>query len=214
MTVPEIVRIASRSDFPRGRAQRVCPRRQARDGANSCLCDPNFADWPLNEAAVIESLDPMGGGPAQPDASGARLRRGDAPASATSHALADPVVPPRPRLRCRAQGVDVPVLLHARGGLTLRLLDPVRYQGRVSRVASDITQTNELIDVIFATLCRGIPRHGRRPVTGRCTGYNFRLGTSLRALGAARCAGGGAIWALGLVEFVSLSDSFLHRGST
>ena len=156
MTLPEIVRIASRSDFHA--AVRSALSEAASAGWRElCLCDPNFADWPLNEAAVIESLTQWAG----------------AQRSLTLLALDyDEVMRRHPRfvrwriqwshlVRARAlqgvQGVDVPVLLHARGGLTLRLLDPVRYQGRVSRVASDITQTNELIDAISQRSIEAFP---------------------------------------------------------
>ena len=153
MTVPEIVRIASRSDFHA--AVRSALSEAASTGWRELfLCDPNFADWPLNEAAVIESLTQWAG----------------AQRSLTLLALDyDEVMRRHPRFvrwriqwshlvrACALQGVDVPVLLHASGGLTLRLLDPVRYQGRVSRVASDITQTRELIDVISQRSVEAFP---------------------------------------------------------
>jgi hypothetical protein len=55
------------------------------------------------------------------------------------------------------QTIDVPVLLLAPGALALRLLDPLRYQGRVSRVAADIAEDVELVDVISQRSVESFP---------------------------------------------------------
>lgn len=142
-----IDRIASRSEFQA--AVRAALAEAARKGWREIwLCDADFAQWPLNEAALIESLTQWAG------------------AQRRLHLLAldyDDVLRRHPRfVRWRAQwshvvharalrdlqSVDVPVLLHAPDGLSLRLFDSLRCQGRVSRLASDIVQDRELIDAI------------------------------------------------------------------
>ena len=55
------------------------------------------------------------------------------------------------------QLVDVPTLLHAPGALALRLLDPLRHQGRVSRLASDIASDGELFDAISQRSVEAFP---------------------------------------------------------
>lgn len=143
----DIDRIESRSEFRA--AVRDALRRAGDDGWRELwLCDADFAHWPLNESAVIDSLTRWAG-------SHRRL-----------HLLAldyDDVLRRHPRfvrwrvqwahvVHARAlrdlQAVDVPALLLASDGLSLRLLDPLRFQGRRSTVAADLVRDRELIDVI------------------------------------------------------------------
>lgn len=145
--VQDIDRISSRSEFQA--AVRAALAEAARAGWREIwFCDADFAQWPLNEAPLIESLTQW---------AGARRRL---------NLLAldyDDVLRRHPRfvrwrvqwshlVHARAlrdlQPVDVPVLLHAPEGLSLRLFDPLRCQGRVSRLASDIVLDGELIDAI------------------------------------------------------------------
>jgi hypothetical protein len=55
------------------------------------------------------------------------------------------------------QTVDVPVLLHAPGAMALALLDPLRHQGRVSRVPADVAQASELLDAISQRSVEAFP---------------------------------------------------------
>lgn len=143
----DIVRIDGRSDFQA--AIRAALAEAAVAGWRDIwLCDADFAHWPLNEAALIDSLTAWVG------------------ARRCLHLLAldyDEVLRRHPRfvrwrvqwahaVQARAlvevQPVDVPVLLYAPGALALRVLDPLRHQGRVSRLASDIANDGELVDAI------------------------------------------------------------------
>jgi hypothetical protein len=52
---------------------------------------------------------------------------------------------------------DVPVMLHATGGLTLRQFDPLRYLGTLSRDAADGVRAREEIDVISQRSIEAFP---------------------------------------------------------
>lgn len=113
------------------------------------LCDPDFANWPLGEPGVIDSL----------------TRWADGQRKLTLLALHyDEVSRRHPRwvqwrrrwahgVQCRAlpdlRAEDVPVLLHARGALTLQLFDPLRYRGSLSSLAADDLRARERIDAIL-----------------------------------------------------------------
>jgi hypothetical protein len=121
------------------------------------LCDPDFANWPLGERSVIENLTQW-----------ANSRR-----RLTVLALQyDEVLRRHPRwvhwrqqwahvVHCRAlqdlQANDVPVMLHATGGLTLRQFDPLRYLGTLSRDAADGVRAREEIDVISQRSIEAFP---------------------------------------------------------
>lgn len=143
----DVRRIAGRADFEDA-------VRAALDEAGTAgwrelwLCDPDFAHWPLNEARVIDALTRWAG------------------AHRRLHLLAldyDLVLRRHPRfvrwrtawshlVEARAladlQPLDVPVLLLAPGECSLRLFDPLRFQGRVSRAGADWASDAELIDAI------------------------------------------------------------------
>ncbi len=121
------------------------------------LCDPDFANWPLGERSVVESLTQWAGSQrrltllalhfdevARRHARWAQWRR------QWAHVV-----------QCRAlqelQADDVPVMLHASGALTLRLLDPLRYQGIVSRRAADGLEARETIDAISQRSVEAFP---------------------------------------------------------
>lgn len=156
MQVQDIVRIASRNEFQSAVRDALAEAGAAR-WRELWFCDPDFAHWPLNEVGVIDSLTQWAG------------------ANRRLHLLAldyDEVLRRHPRfVRWRAQWshvvlaralqdlqtIDVPVLLLAPGALALRLLDPLRHQGRVSRVAADITEDIELADVISQRSVESFP---------------------------------------------------------
>ena len=64
-------------------------------------------------------------------------------------------------VHCRAlqelQAGDVPVMLHAPGALTLRLFDPLRYRGTLSRDAADGVRAREEIDAISQRSIEAFP---------------------------------------------------------
>ncbi len=152
----DIVRIAGRSEF-QAAVRAAFAEAGAAGWHQITLCDADFAMWPLNEPVVIDCLT------AWVDA-----RR-------HLHLLAldyDEVLRRHPRfvrwrvqwahaVQARAlvevQPADVPTLLHAPGALALRLLDPLRQQGRVSRLASDIASDGELIDAISQRSIEAFP---------------------------------------------------------
>jgi hypothetical protein len=154
--VQDVVRIASRSEF-HGAVRSALAEGAAAGWRELWFCDPDFADWPLNETGVIGHLTQW------------------AAAHRRLHLLAldyGAVLRRHPRfvrwrvqwshlLQCRAlhdiQAIDVPVLLHAPGALTLSLLDPLRHQGRLSRVAADIAQAGELLDAISQRSVEAFP---------------------------------------------------------
>lgn len=121
------------------------------------LCDPDFANWPLGERSVIDSLTRWAGGHrrltllalhydelARRHARWAQWRR------QWGHVA-----------HCRAldetQANDVPVMLFAPGALTLRLFDPVRYLGTLSRDAADGASAREQIDAISQRSTEAFP---------------------------------------------------------
>jgi hypothetical protein len=154
--VEQLARVAGRDDFHA--AVRATLAEAAAEGWRGLwLCDPDFADWPLGEAGVIESLTQWAG----------------AERRLTLLALHyDEIARRHPRwvlwrrlwahrVRCRAlpelQPDDVPVMLHAAGALTLRLLDPSRFRGTISRQASEGVRARGLIDAISQRSIEAFP---------------------------------------------------------
>lgn len=121
------------------------------------LCDPDFANWPLGERVVVDSLTRWIGG-------NRRL---------TLIALHyDEVARRHPRwvrwralwahaVTCRAATEittdDMPSLLLAPGALTLQLDDPLRFLGRVSSDPADAVLTREKIDAILQQSVEALP---------------------------------------------------------
>ena len=113
------------------------------------LCDADFADWPLNEPALIEHLTQW----AKPyrkltliaqsfDEFPRRHARWVAWRRTWSHVV-----------ECRAnvelEAGKMPTMLLAPGLVTVRLVDPERYRGSVSRVPADAIHARELIDAVL-----------------------------------------------------------------
>ena len=113
------------------------------------LCDPDFADWPLGERAVVESLALWAG-------SHRRL-------VLVAHDF-DEVVRRHARwvewrrawshiVQCRSntelESGALPSVLLASDLLSVSLVDPVRYRGRFSHDASHATRCREMIDAVL-----------------------------------------------------------------
>ena len=112
------------------------------------LCDEDFADWPLNERAVVEQLSQW------------------AYAHRKLVVIArhyDEVVRRHPRwvewrrqwshvVECRAfedaERGQIPTLLLASELIAVRLVDPVHHRGSVSRDPGDLLRHRELIDAV------------------------------------------------------------------
>ena len=112
------------------------------------LCDIDFADWPLNEPAVIDDLVRW----AQPhrkmvvlaqsfDDLVRRHPRWVAWRRQWAHAVECRLVEPVEQGR-------MPLLLTAQGGLTVKLVDAQRYRGSWSREPADGRLALEMIDAI------------------------------------------------------------------
>ncbi len=113
------------------------------------LCDENFADWPLNEPALVENLTQW----SSPHRRLVILARGF-----------EEIARLHPRwvawrrtwshiVECRVndelEAGQMPTLLLIPGVLTLRLVDTVHYRGSVSRHAGDAVRAREQFDGVY-----------------------------------------------------------------
>lgn len=144
---PEVLRIAGREGFRSALREALAEAGDAR-WRELWLCSPDFADWPLNEVGVIDSLTRWAGAQRRLHLLAIdyeELRRRHPRfvqwRVSWSHLIEARALP-------ELQAVDFSTLLLAPGAISLRLLDPLRHQGRVSRLAADLVADRELIDVI------------------------------------------------------------------
>ena len=156
MTPESIVPINSRAEFVE--AIRVSFALAASDGAREIVCvDPDFADWPLDDRAVIESLA------AWVDARRSLLLFG--------HAF-DQIARRQPRfvdwrrqwghsVHCRSdpelEAAQVPTILLARGVTCLRLVDRVHHRGTVSNRPVDMAECRDAIDALLQRSVEAFP---------------------------------------------------------
>jgi hypothetical protein len=149
MTPPtEHTLITSRSEFHQ--AVRTAFAEAAAEGCREIwLVDIDYADWPLNEPELIDHLTQW-----------ARAYR-----KLTLIARSFDEVPRRHSrwvtwrrswshiVECRAnielEAGKMPTMLLAPGLVTVRLVDPIRYRGSVSRDAADAIRGRELIDAVL-----------------------------------------------------------------
>lgn len=121
------------------------------------LCDPDFANWPLGERAVVEHLTQWVGGNRRLtlvalhyDEFARRHPRWVRWRAAWAHVVS-----------CRAAAEipidDMPVLLLAPGRLTLQLDDPLRFLGRVSRDPAVGVRARERLDAILQQSGEALP---------------------------------------------------------
>lgn len=139
--------IGTRSEFHA--ALREAFAEAAHEGCRELwICDEDFADWPLNAPALIDDLARW----AMPhrkltvvarhfDAVPRRHPRWVEWRRAWSHVV-----------ECRAfedaEVGELPTLLLAPGVVTVRLFDPLRHRGGVSRDTADLLRNQELIDAV------------------------------------------------------------------
>ena len=140
--------IDSRSDFHH--ALRSAFAQAADAGCRELwLCDPDFSDWPLGEAGVVDALRAWAG----------QQRRLTLLASTF-----DEVARRHPRwvewrrvwshvVHCRTnteiEAAALPTVLLAPGLVSVRLSNPARYRGRCSTDAADEVRCREMIDAVL-----------------------------------------------------------------
>ncbi len=121
------------------------------------ICDADFADWPLDDAAILEPLTRW----AMPhrkltviardfDEFARRHPRWTEWRRTWSHVV-------ECRILDEADAIEPPVLLLAPGLVTLRLVDPIRPRGSLSREPLDMVRNRELIDAISQRSSEGFP---------------------------------------------------------
>ena len=121
------------------------------------LCDPDFSHWPLGERAVVECLTQWIGGHRHLtlvarhfDEFARRHSRWLRWRAQWSHVVTCRAVPD-------VAADDVPILLLAPGALLLRIDDPLRLRGRVSREPADLARAREQVDAILQRSTDALP---------------------------------------------------------
>jgi hypothetical protein len=113
------------------------------------MSDADFTDWPLSDTALIVSLTLWARShrkltllAGQFDELARRHGRWVEWRREWSHLV-----------ECRAntelEAAKLPTMLLAPGVLVLRLVDPIRYRGSLSRATSDMVQARELLDAVL-----------------------------------------------------------------
>jgi len=156
MSQETITPIASRGEFID--AIRAAFTLAADVGAREIfLVDPNFADWPLNERAVVDSLSRWVG-PNRVltvlahtfDEFTRRQLRFVEWRRQWAHAV-----------RCRndpeLEAEQVPTLLLVPGATCVRILDRVRYRGTASNRPVDLTECRESVDALLQRSVEAFP---------------------------------------------------------
>lgn len=156
MTADSIVPIGSRAEFLDAVRNAFTLAAQA-DAREIVLVDPNFADWPLNERTVIDTLSNW-----------IDSRRVLVVLAHSFDELA------RRQLRfvewrrqwahvvqCRndpdLEAEQIPTLLLVPGHTSIRVLDRVRYRGTVSNRPVDLTECRETVDALLQRSVEAFP---------------------------------------------------------
>ena len=156
MTADSIAPIGSRAEFLAAVRDALTVAADAGAG-EILLVDPNFADWPLNERAVIETLS--------------RWVESRRALIVLAHSFDEMA---RRQLRfvewrrqwahvvqCRndpeLEAEQVPTLLLVPGHACVRVLDRVRYRGTASNRPVDLTECRETIDALLQRSVEAFP---------------------------------------------------------
>ncbi len=148
MTSDSISAVTSRTEFHD--AVRACLRQALDANAREIfMIDPTFADWPLNEPAVVDTVARWAG-------SGRSL-------TLLAHRFEE--LPRRHMrfvewrrnwshvVRCRAdedlEEQQIPTLLFVSGLVCLRMVDKVEYRGTLSGTAVDLAMGKEAVDALL-----------------------------------------------------------------
>jgi hypothetical protein len=148
MSEDSIVQIASRADFHQA-VRTALARAEAAKSREILISDPTFADWPLNDRDVIESLSRWIDSRCvftvmahSFDELARRQLRFVAWRQQWSHVV-----------RCRSDAElgaeQIPTLLLVPGEVVLRLLDRVHVRGTLSSRAVDLNESREAIDALL-----------------------------------------------------------------
>jgi hypothetical protein len=156
MNAESIVPIASRADFLNVVREAFEHAREAA-AREIFLVDPTFADWPLNEPAVVDSLGRWIDSQRSLTVLAASFEemarqqfRFVAWRRQWSHAV-----------HCRSdpelESEQIPSLLLVPGVIAIRLLDRLRFRGTVSDRAVDLTECRETIDALLQRSVEAFP---------------------------------------------------------
>ena len=156
MSADDIVPIGSRAEFLD--AVRSALARAEEHGAREIvLVDPDFADWPLNERAVIDSL--------------ARWIDSSRRLVVIAHAF-DEIARRQLRfvewrrqwahvVQCRndpdLEAEQIPTLLLVPGHRCVRVFDRIHYRGTVSNRPVDLTESRETVDALLQRSVEAFP---------------------------------------------------------
>jgi len=156
MTADHIVPIASRAEF--GDAIRASFALAADDGASEIVCvDADFADWPLNDRAVIETLTAWIGSRRsfllfghsfdelarrQPRFVEWRRQWGHA-----VHCRSDPEL----------EAAQLPTIVLVPGVTCVRLVDRVQHRGTVSNRGVELAECREAVDALLQRSVEAFP---------------------------------------------------------
>jgi len=156
MTSDSISAVTSRTEFRDG--VRACLRQALETGAREIfMIDPTFADWPLNEPAVVDTIASWAG-------TGRSL-------TLMAHRFEE--FPRRHMrfvewrrnwshvVRCRAdedlEEQQIPTLLFVPGLVCLRMVDNVEYRGTLSGTATDLATGKETVDALLQRSSEAFP---------------------------------------------------------
>ncbi len=156
MSADDIVPIGSRAEFLDA-VRSALAQAEEHGGREIVLVDPNFADWPLNERTVIDSLSRW--------IDSSRLL------VVVAHSFDELA---RRQLRfvewrrlwahvvqCRndpeLEAEQIPTLLLVPGHTCIRLLDRIRFRGTRSNRPVDLTEARETVDALLQRSVEAFP---------------------------------------------------------
>ena len=156
MSADDIVPIGSRAEFLDA-VRSALARAEGHGAREIVLVDPDFADWPLNERAVIDSL--------------ARWIDSSRRLVVIAHAF-DEIARRQLRfvewrrqwahvVQCRndpeLEAEQLPTLLLVPGDVCVRVVDRIRYRGTVSNRPVDLTESSEAVDALLQRSVEAFP---------------------------------------------------------
>lgn len=148
MTEDRIVQIASRADFHHA-VRAALAQAEAARSREILMSDPTFADWPLNDPDIVESLSRWVDSRATLtlmahsfDEIARRQFRFVAWRQQWSHVV-------RRRSDADLGAEQIPSVLLVPGTVVLRLVDRVHYRGTLSSRAVDLNESREAIDALL-----------------------------------------------------------------